>query len=129
MRVLALVPYPYDTAPGQRYRIEQWAPLLEHADIQITFEPFRSFSLHSLLSRPGNTSKKVLLTALESVRRLKVLRQINNFDLVYVYKEVALVGPALIEQYIGSKKVPLVVDFDDAIHLNYTYGTSAKRKF
>jgi len=129
MRVLALVPYPYDTAPGQRYRIEQWAPLLKQMGIQITFEPFRSDVLHSLLSRPGNTSKKVLLTALESVRRLKVLRVINDYDLVYIYKEVALVGPALIEHCIGSKDVPMVFDFDDAIYLHSPYGTPANRYF
>src|SRR5689334_10061179 len=113
MRVLALVPYPYDTAPGQRYRIEQWAPLLKQSGIQITFAPFRSDLLHSLLSRPGHTSKKVLLTALESVRRLKVLRRINDYDLIYIYKEVALVGPALIEHYFGLRNVPMVFDFDD----------------
>jgi glycosyltransferase involved in cell wall biosynthesis len=129
MRVLALVPYPYDTAPGQRYRIEQWDPLLKQSGIQITYEPFRSDALHSLLSRPGNTSKKVLLTALESVLRLKVLRQINDYDLVYIYKEVALVGPALIEHYIGLKNVPMVFDFDDAIYLHSPYGTPANRYF
>lgn len=129
MRVLALVPYPYDIAPGQRYRIEQWAPLLKQLGVEITFEPFRSDLLHSLLSRPGNTSKKVLLTALESVRRLKVLNRIKEYDLVYVYKEVALVGPALIEHYIGSKGVPMVFDFDDAIYLHSPYGTPANRYF
>jgi len=28
MRVLAIVPAVYDTSPGQRFRLEQWAPLL-----------------------------------------------------------------------------------------------------
>ena len=129
MRVLALVPYPYDTAPGQRYRIEQWAPLLKQSGIEITFAPFRSDTLHSLLSRPGNTSRKVFLTALESFRRLKVVKLINECDLVYVYKEAALVGPAMIEHYIGLKGVPMVFDFDDAIYMHSPYGTPFNRYF
>jgi hypothetical protein len=32
IRVLALVPYPADREPGQRYRIEQWGALLRRAD-------------------------------------------------------------------------------------------------
>jgi hypothetical protein len=49
MRVLAIVPSLYDTSPGQRYRIEQWEPLLNERGVEITFEPFENEELHSLL--------------------------------------------------------------------------------
>jgi glycosyltransferase involved in cell wall biosynthesis len=129
MRILALVPYPYDTAPGQRYRIEQWAPILKELGDEITFEPFRGDELNSLLSREGNTLRKICLTARESARRLKVLKLIRDYDLVYIYKEVALLGPALIERYIGMKGVPIVFDLDDAIFVHSTYTSPVNRYF
>jgi hypothetical protein len=58
--------------------------------VEVTFEAFRCEELHSLLSKSGNTLRKVLLTAKESARRLKVLKLIKGYDLIYIYKEVAL---------------------------------------
>lgn len=129
MRVLALVPYPYDQAPGQRYRIEQWAPLLEQDGVEVTFAAFRGEELHSLLSKPGNTLRKVLLTARESARRLRVLRLIKDYDLIYIYKEVALLGPAFIEHCISMKGAPIVFDLDDAIFLHSTHNSPVNRYF
>jgi glycosyltransferase involved in cell wall biosynthesis len=126
MRLLGLVPYPYDKAPGQRYRIEQWAPTLAKFGVQVTFEAFRCNELHELLCKPGNNWRKISLTAQAMVRRLKVLRQINKYDLVYVYNEAALLGPALAEHYV-SRNVPFVFDFDDAIFLHYTYISPVNR--
>src|SRR5688572_29627867 len=121
MRILALVPYPYDRAPGQRYRMEQWARLLEDFGVAVTFEAFRCEELHSLLCRPANTWRKAYLASQALIRRLKVLKTLRDFDLVYIYSEAALMGPALIESFIRKKGVPIVFDFDDAIFLHYTY--------
>jgi glycosyltransferase involved in cell wall biosynthesis len=129
MRILALVPYPFDTAPGQRYRIEQWAPILKELGDEITFVPFRGDELNSMLSREGNTLRKIYLTARESVRRLKVLKLIKNYDLIYIYKEVALLGPPLIERYISMQGVPIVFDLDDAIFMHSPSTTPVNRCF
>ena len=45
MRLLALVPYLFDTKPSQRFRFEQWEPLLHSNGIQITFAPFEDHAL------------------------------------------------------------------------------------
>ena len=129
MRILALVPYPFDTAPGQRYRIEQWAPMLKELGAEITFVPFRGDELNSLLSREGHTLRKIYLTARESARRLKVLKLIKDYDLVYIYKEVALLGPPLIERYISMKGVPIVFDLDDAIFMHSPSTSPVNRYF
>ena len=127
MRILALVPYPYDLAPGQRYRIEQWAPLLEELGVSVTFEAFRCKQLHSLLCSPGQSGRKTYLTYQALLRRLRVLKRVSDFDLVYIYSEAALMGPALIENLISRKGVPIVFDFDDAIFLHYTYISPVNR--
>jgi glycosyltransferase involved in cell wall biosynthesis len=127
MRILALVPYPYDRAPGQRYRIEQWTPLLKQFGVEIIFEPFRCSELHALLCKPANTLRKVSLTSQALARRLKVLKLIKDYDLVYIYNEAAMIGPAFIENYISMKGVPFVFDFDDSIFLHYTYISPVSR--
>ena len=53
MRVLALVPGLYDISPSQRYRIEQWEPLLRERGVEITYEPFEDPELNLLLYQQG----------------------------------------------------------------------------
>jgi glycosyltransferase involved in cell wall biosynthesis len=118
MRILALVPYPHDKAPGQRFRMEQWDPRLGRLGVEVDFEPFRCEELHRLLSGAGRTSRKVLLTSRALARRADVLKRVKDYELVYVYNEAAMVGPALIENYLRAKGVPVVFDFDDAIFLH-----------
>jgi glycosyltransferase involved in cell wall biosynthesis len=107
--------------------MEQWAPALSKFGVDVTFESFRCDDLHELLCHPGNTAKKISLTTQAIGRRLKVLKSLKEFDLVYVYNEAALLGPALAEHYISLKRVPFVFDFDDAIFLHYTYISPVNR--
>ena len=59
MRILAVVPNPYDTSPGQRFRIEQWDPLLREHGVEITYAPFECEELHRHLYKSGNLRRKV----------------------------------------------------------------------
>ncbi|HWW75306.1 MAG TPA: glycosyltransferase family 4 protein [Pyrinomonadaceae bacterium] len=127
MRILALVPYPGDKAPGQRFRMEQWAPRLGSLGAEVCFEPFRCEELHRLLSAPGDTPRKVLLTARALARRAGLLKRVKDFDLVYVYNEAAMVGPALVENYLRARRVPVVFDFDDAIFLHGRHNGARNR--
>jgi glycosyltransferase involved in cell wall biosynthesis len=117
MRVLAIVPCLYDTAPGQRYRIEQWEPILRQHGVEITFVPFESRSLNQHLYEPGNLGRKARLVAQAFGRRAKVLHSVRDFDLVYLYREAALIGPPMVELGVHRSHVPIVYDFDDAIFL------------
>jgi glycosyltransferase involved in cell wall biosynthesis len=117
MRILALVPSPRDLLPGQRYRIEQWEPLLRARGVEITFEPFKCEELHGLLCRPGRHWRKLRLTARAIARRARVMTTLRDYDAVYLYSEASILGPALFERLIRRSGVPLVYDFDDAIFL------------
>jgi len=119
MRVLAIVPGIYDTSPGQRYRIEQWEPLLRERGVEITYEPFECNDLHSVVHRPGMLARKAQLVARSVVRRFDALKRVKNFDLVYIFREAALLGPPVFERLIHRSGVPVVFDFDDAIFVSY----------
>ena len=73
IRVLALLPYPAGRAPGQRYRIEQWAPRLRAEGIELTFSPFLSPEGMDVLYRRGRAAAKARETVRGSWRRLREL--------------------------------------------------------
>lgn len=119
MRVLALMPALYDTSPGQRYRLEQWEPLLRERGVDITFASFEDEELHALLYKRGMMGKKLHLVTRGLGRRLSLVRKVKNYDLVYILREAALLGPPVFERLIAQTGVPVVFDFDDAIFVSY----------
>ena len=119
MRVLAIVPGIYDTSPGQRYRIEQWEPLLRERGVEITYEPFECKELHAVVHQPGLLRRKAQLAVRSVIRRFEALKRVTDFDLVYIFREAALLGPPVFERMIHRSGVPVVFDFDDAIFVSY----------
>lgn len=119
MRVLAWVNEVFDSSPGQRYRIEQWEPYLLGEGIEITYSPFASAELGRILKRPGQLGLKAWQVGRALVRRLREARGASAFDLVYVFREGALLGPALAERILARSGVPFVFDFDDAVWVRY----------
>ena len=119
MRVLALMPALYDTSPSQRYRLEQWEPLLRERGVEITYEPFEDEELHAFLYKPGMIGKKLQLVMRGLTRRMSLVKKANDYDLVYILREAALLGPPMFEKLIHQQRVPIVFDFDDAIFVSY----------
>lgn len=119
MRVLALMPALYDTSPSQRYRLEQWEPLLRERGVEITYEPFEDEELHASLYRPGMIAKKLKHVSRGLGRRMSLVRKVKDYDLVYILREAALLGPPVFERLIHQSRVPIVFDFDDAIFVSY----------
>jgi glycosyltransferase involved in cell wall biosynthesis len=124
IRVLALVPYPADRAPGQRYRIEQWAPFLQKQGVHVTLSPFLSQRGMEVLYEPSNVMVKAWETLRGYRKRLAEALKPTSADVIFVYREAALLGPAWIEQVLGLRR-PLVFDFDDAIYLADTSRANA----
>jgi len=119
MRLLALMPSLYNTSPGQRYRLEQWDPLLKDRGVEITYEPFESQELHATVYKPGQLGKKLKLVGQAIGRRSALFNKIKNYDVVYIFREAALLGPPIFERLVHQTGVPFVFDFDDAIFVSY----------
>ena len=117
LRLLTLVLKPTGMSPGQRFRLEQWAPRLarDHG-ITLEFLPFESPALTQLLYQRGHLLRKAWWTAYDFGRRFDVVRRARDYDAVVVYREAALVGPSVFERLLARRR-PLFFDFDDAIWL------------
>jgi glycosyltransferase involved in cell wall biosynthesis len=127
LSILAVVQYGYDAAPAQRYRIEEWQPLLEsNHGIDITYTPFIHRSAYEVFIKPGHVARKVAATVGGVARRLFDVARARKWDCVYILREAAAIGPALFEPLFASR-IPYVFDFDDAIFLPQV--SSANRTF
>lgn len=124
MRVLAIVPSIYDTSPGQRFRIEQWEPILRNSGIDITYAPFENDELRAVLYQSGKVLPKVSAVARNMKRRRDELADVSRYDLVYIFREAALLGPPWFERKIARSGIPIVFDFDDAVFVSYKSPTN-----
>lgn len=114
--VLALVPKPFGISPGQRFRLEQWAPLLRSRHgISIDFSPFESPALTEVLYQHGRRATKAALMLQDAFRRREALATAAGYDAVVIYREVSLLGPAVYERLLARGRIPIIFDFDDAI--------------
>ena len=125
IRLLGLVPKPMGISPGQRARLEQWAPLLSSAHgISVDFSVFESPRLTQILYEPGRRASKAILMVRDAIHRRAVLAEARDHDVVAVFREASLLGPALYERLLARSGRPLIFDFDDAIWVNSTGGVN-----
>jgi glycosyltransferase involved in cell wall biosynthesis len=129
MKVLLLLPYALDTAPSQRYRIEQWAPHLRRAGVTVDAAALLSLSEQRRLHGPEPLAAKTALLARAMARRLAQLRRVRHYDAVWLHRAAWPIGPALVERYLARQRVPLIFEFDDAIFIPHTATANHRWKF
>lgn len=126
-RILFIVPYPLGIAPSQRFRFEQYFDLLRDAGFRYDVRPFLDHKAMNILYRPGNLLLKVSKVMVGFGKRMADLFWLGSYDVVFIHREAAPIGPPVFEWIITKvlrKKV--VFDFDDAIWLP---NTSASNPF
>jgi glycosyltransferase involved in cell wall biosynthesis len=126
-RVLALATYPEEAA-ASRFRVIGVAPYLRDAGIEVDFRPFLSSALFREFYAKGHRVVNAARMAAAVSRRLRLLLRGGRYDAVFVQREAALVGPAVIESVLTDWfDLPMVFDFDDAIWLDAVEGSTHPR--
>lgn len=118
MKVLCLVPYQQGFAAGQRGSIELWEKVLRPEGIELEFAPFESEKLRQIIYTSGNSIQKATEMIRGYAERIKLLRDLDRFDAVFVYREAALLGPAFFERWIARRK-PIIYQLDDPLYIPY----------
>jgi hypothetical protein len=95
--VLFVVPYPVGQAASQRYRVEQWLPLLQEQEVIYKLSPFWSQRAWGILYKPGHILSKGLGLLLGFLRRVLLLWQLPIYDFVFIHREATPVGPPWFE--------------------------------
>lgn len=123
MKVLTLVPSQKGYSPGQRGSIELWEDILKPEGIELVYAPFETDKLREILHKEGNSASKMFEMIRGYARRIKLLRNLDEFDAVFVYREAALLGPAFLEKMAARKK-PIIYQLDDPLFMPYKSPTN-----
>lgn len=103
-------------SPGQRFRLEQWAPHVRDRDgIEMDFVPFESPELTQLLYKLGHKPQKAFWILRDFARRALHVMRARKYDGAVIYREASLIGPAIYERVLARTGIPFILDFDDAI--------------
>lgn len=127
VKICALMLDPYNTMPGQRFRLEQWEPYLKKENILIDYFSFTDEALRKVIYQEGKIIKKSLGLFKASFRRIKQILSVSKYDAVYLYRTASMIGPAWLERILALQKKPIIYDFDDAIFLSNT--SKANQRF
>jgi glycosyltransferase involved in cell wall biosynthesis len=121
MKVLFIVPYPVGVAASQRYRVEQWLPVLERENINYKVASFWDVATWDILYKQGYTLQKVVGTIKGFAKRVALLSQLANYSFIFIHREATPVGWPWFE-WAATKvfRKKLIFDFDDAIWLENT---------
>lgn len=120
--ILFILPYPVGKAPSQRFRVEQFLPLLDENKIPYLLACFMDAPTWDILYSKSSVFQKVWGITKGYFKRWKhVLIDVHRYNVVFVHREAAPLGPPLFE-WIVSKlwRKKLIYDFDDAIWIPNT---------
>jgi glycosyltransferase involved in cell wall biosynthesis len=116
LKILFITPYPFDSAPSQRFRFEQYFDILKKNGHQVEQKPFWSSKTWEILYKKGNIFKKFIGLVVAIIKRYLLLFSIHKYSFVFIHREYSPVGFPLaiwmISKVFGKK---IIFDFDDAI--------------
>lgn len=118
-RIAALVPNILGVSPGQRVRIESWAGYLREAGWTIDFYPFEDAGLHKIIYEPSHAAGKAKRLLQCYLRQLRLILRKPPCDILFIFREAALIGPAVIERLAKRLRVPIIYDLDDPVFVPY----------
>jgi len=116
MRVLALTRYER-LGSSSRVRFYQYFAHLKEQGVEITCAPFFTDDYVRSLYTGKATSFAAVLRAY--LQRVSVLIKSMRFEIFWVEKELFPWLPAWLEGLLSTRKIPYVVDYDDAVYHRY----------
>jgi glycosyltransferase involved in cell wall biosynthesis len=121
MRVLFLFPYPHNTAGSQRFRFEQYLPILKKEGVEYDLQAFIDDNTWEVLYKEGHRFRKVWGIIKGFLRRFKMLFKARQYDFIFIHREASPLGPPIFEWLLAKVlRKKIVFDFDDAIWLPNT---------
>lgn len=117
MKILFLPKHEYMGA-SSRYRTLQYLPYIKEQNICFDVKPLFSDDYLKYKYKYGKENKTITLKRI--LGRIKtVLFDASEYDVLVIEKELIPYTPAILEWYLKFRKIPYIVDYDDAVWHNY----------
>lgn len=110
-----LCPFPQGVAAGQRLKYEQYLDRWRAAGWDIDVRPFMDQAMWSIAYQPGHLWAKALGSLRGLARRRHQIRDLDRFDLVYLFLWGSPIGSARIERTIRKRARRMIYDIEDNI--------------
>jgi glycosyltransferase involved in cell wall biosynthesis len=115
MRVLFVATYP-ELGPSARYRVVQFLEPLRKLGVEGDFLPLFTNTFYNAFYKPGRYLYKGTYLLGACLKRLRDALAARRYDVVFVQREAAIIGPPFFESIVKHvTKRPIVYDLDDAI--------------
>lgn len=113
--ILVLCPFPEGCAAGQRLKYEQYLEDWRSHGYDVEVRPFMDQAMWQVVHQPGRLLSKILGTLRGLHRRRKQMKDVANFDLVYVFLWASPIGSERIERKLRQASKRLIYDIEDNI--------------
>lgn len=116
--ILFITPYPKGTAASQRFRFEQYLPVLKNKGIKYEISPFWEEKAWCLLYQKRKYLAKIFYVIKGYIRRLSLVYKCFKYDYIFIHREIYPAGSKFlifVLTKILNRKI--IYDFDDAIWL------------
>jgi len=117
MKILFLPKHEYMGA-SSRYRTLQYLPYIKENNIDFNVRPLFSDEYLKFKYKHGKENK--IITLKRILNRIQtILFKASTYDVLVIEKELIPYFPPILEWYLKLKKIPYIVDYDDAVWHNY----------
>jgi glycosyltransferase involved in cell wall biosynthesis len=124
LKVAALVPYQVDYCAGQRFRIEMWAKALKPRGIEVSFLPYTDKPLTDVLVQRGHFAEKAVHMSRCFAQQALRISRAPRPDVVFLYREASILGPAVLEKLVRKWNVPMIYDIDEPLWVPFDSGAN-----
>lgn len=114
-KVLIITNHRKDRSPGQRFRFEQYLDFLSLNRYEIDFSNLFDEDDDRKLYSKGSIINKFLIYRKCLKVREENLKKINDYDIIFIFREALMTGSIRFEKAFSKSKAKLIYDFDDAI--------------
>lgn len=126
-KVLIIANHYKNRSPGQRFRFEQYLNFLRENGFECHLENIITPKDDKYFYKPGNYLRKGWTIGKAILTRIQNIIQIEDYNLVLLFREALPIGSTFIEKTLNQKGVKMIFDFDDAIWLQNV--SNANRTF
>ena len=116
MKILFIVPYP-TKGPSNRFRVEQYLPLLRQKGIACVVKPFCNTEFYNILLKRGYCVKKFFYLVLFALLRCLDILQSPSYDIIFIHREAFPSKDYIFEWLFRKMSKIMIYDFDDSIFL------------
>jgi glycosyltransferase involved in cell wall biosynthesis len=114
-KILFLASHRPGRAPGQRFRFEQYFDFLNANGFECELSYIITANDDAVLYQKGHYFQKYQIQRRSIQKRKNDLAHIDEFDIVFIFREALVTGSIRFEKLLSKSKAKLVFDFDDAI--------------